>query len=109
MIRRLLTEVNCSNVKSYWQPSFREGHEDWYQSLENLIPVIGGIHAQNYKGEYRERAQVSNGDLDYRKVAEILKKNNISCPIFIEFPAPGDPRETIARDLRFLRQLFACS
>ncbi len=106
MILRLIESVGKNNIKSYWQPSFREDKEDWYRALENLITVLGGIHAQNYSGGYNERKQTFNGDVNYKKIADILKSHKKRCPIFVEFPAPGEPKKTIADDIKFLKETF---
>ena len=106
MILRLINQASRKNVKSYWQPSFRGDREDWYQSLRNLLPVLAGIHAQNYSGEYTTRKQTFNGDVDYTKIASILKEHDIHCPIFVEFPAPGEPAQTIADDINYLKSIF---
>ncbi len=106
MILKLIETSHRTNIKSYWQPSFRKDREDWYQALTNILPILGGIHAQNYSGDYKTRKQTFNGDVDYKKVAAILKRHNIHCPIFVEFPAPGEPKKTIADDINFLKHTF---
>ncbi len=106
MILRLIESADRDNVKSYWQPSFRENREDWYEALERLVPVLGGIHAQNYSGGYKTRKQTFDGDVDYKRIAYILKGYDVHCPIFVEFPAPGEPEKTIKADIDFLKSIF---
>lgn len=102
---RLLGDVNSPNLRAYWQPSFRAGAEDFYDSLERLLPHVVNVHAQNFRGAYQRRTYLSDGDVDYRRVVRMLADSGYDGYIEIEFVGAEEPEEWVRRDYEFLREI----
>jgi len=102
---RLIDDVAASNLKAHWQPSFRADAENLYESLENLIPNLAHVHAQNFRASYGNRTQLADGDVDYRKVVGMLKEAGYDGYIQVEFVGKEKPDEWARRDCNFLKEL----
>ena len=46
-------------------------------------------------------------DLDYRRIAELLKKHRFGGYVSLEFEGKEDPRKAIPQSLQMLREAFA--
>ena len=102
---RLIEDVGEPNLKVCWQPSFREDAEDFYVSLEAMLPHVASVHAQNFRGSHDHRAQISDGDVDYQRVAWMLRQAGFEGYMEVEFVGEDDPEAWTGRDSEFLRQV----
>ena len=106
-ILRLIDEVGSPALKTYYQPSRRDGADDPYEAAELLGPHVVNVHAQNFDAERAGRAPVGKGMVDYRRVAEILKRHGFDGYLEIEFVGEEDKFASLAADAAFLKQLAA--
>ena len=102
---RLLRDVGSPNLGANWQPSFRADAENFYDSLERLLPHVVNVHAQNFRGSYQQRTYLSDGDVDYRRVVRMLADSGYDGYIEIEFVGEEKPEEWLRRDYEFLREI----
>ncbi len=105
MILRLIEQTGGDNLRTYYQPSWRPDADDFYEALEMLLPHLANVHAQNFRGEYKKRAQLADGDVDYARIVRTLKQARYDGPIEVEFVEGPDPVEWARRDLEYLRSL----
>ena len=77
--------------------------EDQYRQLELLAPKTFLVQAKTYYGGGKWYTL----DIDYEKVAEILRKVNYQGYISLEFEGKEDPRTAIPKSLELLRNAFS--
>ena len=102
---RMIEDVGEPNLKTYWQPSFRKGAEDFYECLRRLLPHLANVHAQNYAGNYAHRTLLSEGSVDYGRIVDILNDAGYDGYMELEFVGEDDPIEWARKDYQFLRKL----
>jgi len=102
---RLIDDVGAANLKAHWQPSFRADAEGFYESLENLLPHLAHVHAQNFRGSYENRTQLADGDVDYRRVVGMLGDAGYEGAIEVEFVGGDNPEDWARRDCEFLKKI----
>lgn len=103
---KMIEDVGAPNLKTYWQPSFREDAEDFCGSLTRLLPHLVNVHAQNFAASYKERTLLSEGRVDYRRVVSILGEAGYDGYLELEFVGQeGHPVEWARKDYEFLRKL----
>lgn len=106
MILRLIRRAGIENLKTYYQPSWQPGGDDFYESLTKLLPYVVNVHAQNYLGgDLRHRTALSEGDVDYARVVGMLKESGYAGPIEVEFVEGPDPIAWARGDVAYLRSL----
>jgi sugar phosphate isomerase/epimerase len=103
---RLLNDVGHANLWTYWQPSFRDGAEDFYDSLDRLMPFLVTVHAQNFRGSYKTRTPLAEGDVDYARVARMLKDAEFEGYVEVEFVGDEEPVEWLRKDCEFLKSVM---
>jgi len=92
-------------VKSPWlQVTMDTGNflEDPYAKLEQIAPKAVFVQAKTYYGG----GVWYSLDLDYTKVAAILRKVNYRGYISLEFEGKEDPRTAVPKSLAVLREAF---
>jgi hypothetical protein len=77
--------------------------EDPYDRLEQLAPQTALVQAKTYYGG----GLWYTLDLDYRRIAAILRRHNYHGYISLEFEGRQDPRIGVPRSLALLREAFA--
>ncbi len=107
MILHLIERTGADNLKTYYQPSWRSGAGDFYESLERLLPHVVNIHAQNFRGHHKQRTPLADGDADYERIFRILREGQYDGPIEVEFVEGPDPEGWARRDQEYLRSLIA--
>ena len=104
-IVKLIEDVGSPILKTYYQPSRRERADDPYEAAETVGPYVVNVHAQNW--DATGRALVREGDVDYHRVVQILKRYGFDGCIEIEFVREDDKLAALAADAAFLRELVA--
>lgn len=74
--------------------------EDQYAEMETFLDDLAILHAKVYLGGSR----VDVPDIDYAKVAELLKRINYSGYVSIEFEGKAHPRDGIADGIATVRK-----
>jgi L-ribulose-5-phosphate 3-epimerase len=77
--------------------------EDPYDRLEQLAPQTALVQAKTYYGG----GLWYTLDLDYRRIAAMLRRHNYHGYISLEFEGRQDPRTGVPRSLALLREAFA--
>ena len=77
--------------------------EDPYEQLEAIAPRTAFIQAKTYYGG----GVWYTLDLDYTRIASILRKQNYQGYISLEFEGKEDPRTAVPKSLALLRKAFA--
>lgn len=93
-------------IKSPWlQVTLDTGNflEDPYERLEKLAPRTILVQAKTYYGG----GLWYSLDLDYDRIATMLKKHNYRGYISLEFEGKDDPRTAVPKSLAMLRKAFA--
>ncbi|MCI0639241.1 MAG: sugar phosphate isomerase/epimerase [Gemmataceae bacterium] len=93
-------------VKSPWlQVTLDTGNflENMYEQMESLAPRAVLIQAKTYYGGGRWYTL----DLDYNRIAGILRKHNYRGYISLEFEGRDNPKTGVPRSLTMLRKAFA--
>lgn len=92
-------------VKSPWlQVTLDTGNflEDPYERLEKLAPHTVLLQAKTYYGKGRWYTL----DLDYERIAKIMKKANYKGYVSLEFEGLEDPMTAVPKSLELLRKHF---
>lgn len=76
--------------------------EDPYDKLEQLAPYTTFVHAKTYYGGGIWYAL----DLDYPKIARIIRKHNYKGYISLEFEGMENPQTAIPKSLELLKKAF---
>jgi sugar phosphate isomerase/epimerase len=93
-------------IKSPWlEVTLDTGNflEDPYDKLEQIAPRAILVQAKTYYGGGKWYSL----DLDYPRIARLLKKHNYRGYISLEFEGNEDPRTAIPKSLTMLREAFA--
>lgn len=93
-------------IKSPWlQATLDTGNflEDPYDRLELMAPRAVLVQAKTYYGG----GLWYTLDLDYPRIARMLRKHDYRGYVSLEFEGRDDPREAIPRSLKLLREAFA--
>lgn len=77
--------------------------EDPYPKLEKIAPKTGFVQAKTYQGG----GQWYTLDLDYNRIAAILKKQNYKGYVSLEFEGMADYKTAIPESLAMLRKAFS--
>ncbi|MDX1315413.1 MAG: TIM barrel protein, partial [Eudoraea sp.] len=77
--------------------------EDQYRQFEMLAPRTVLVQAKTYYGGGKWYTL----DIDYMKVAEILKRHNFKGYISLEFEGNEDPQTAVPKGLKLLRETFS--
>ncbi len=77
--------------------------EDPYDKLEMIAPRTAFVQAKTYYGG----GLWYTLDLDYPRIAGILRKHNYKGYISLEFEGKEDPKTAVPKSLAVLRQAFA--
>ncbi len=95
-------------IKSPWlRATLDTGNflEDQYTQYEQLAPYAAFVQAKTYHGGGKWYTL----EIDYPRVAKILKAANYSGYISLEMEGQADPQQAVPRSLADLRQAFAAS
>ena len=79
--------------------------EDPYPKLEMIAPKTVFVQAKTYPGG----GEWYTLDLDYKRVAEILRKVNYHGYISLEMEGKADPEVAVAESIKMLREAFVIS
>ncbi|OWK36758.1 sugar phosphate isomerase/epimerase family protein [Fimbriiglobus ruber] len=93
-------------IKSPWlQVTMDTGNflEDPYDRLEKLAPKTALVQAKTYFGG----GLWYSLDLDYDRIAKMLKKHNYKGYVSLEFEGKEDPKTAVPKSLALLRKAFA--
>ena len=96
----------CKALPSPWlQVTLDTGNflEDPYDKLEKLASRTILVQAKTYFGGGKWYTL----DLDYARIAEILRRNGFQGYISLEFEGKASPAEGVPRSLALLRKHFA--
>ncbi len=104
-IVKLIEDVGCPRLRTYYQPSRREGADDPYESAEIVGPYVVNVHAQNWSSDEAGRSFAEQGEVDYGRVVQILKKHGFDGYLEIEFVNENDKAAALAADASFLNRL----
>lgn len=74
-----------------------------YKEMETLAPYAAMVHAKTYYGG----GIYYDADLDYRRIARILKDAGFQGYVSLEFEGKAHPSEAIPQSLAMLRDAFA--
>jgi len=77
--------------------------EDPYDKLEKIIPHASMVHMKTYYGG----GLWYTLDLDYGRLADMIRRNNYHGYISLEFEGREDPRTGAPKSLAMLKQFFA--
>jgi sugar phosphate isomerase/epimerase len=77
--------------------------EDPYERLEKLAPKTAYVQAKTYYGG----GVWYTLDLDYRRIAAILRKHDYRGYVSLEFEGQEDPQTAVPKSLAVLRKAFA--
>src|SRR5688572_14634168 len=77
--------------------------EDPYPKLEMIVPKTVFVQAKTYQGG----GEWYTLDLDYKRIAGMLRKVNYGGYISLEFEGKADPDTAVPESLRLLRSAFA--
>jgi len=77
--------------------------EDTYQQLERIAPYAVLVHAKTYFGG----GQWYTLELDYNRIAAILRRANYRGYISLEFEGKEDPKTGVPRSLALLRRTLS--
>jgi L-ribulose-5-phosphate 3-epimerase len=97
-----------NTIKSPWlRVTLDTGNflEEPYPKLEQLAPLAALVQAKTYYGG----GLWYTLDLDYDRIASILRKANYRGYISLEFEGKDDPLKGVPRSLALLRKAFAAS
>lgn len=106
-IMELISSVALPNLRTYYQPVFGRGTEDYYEALQKIGPYVVNLHAQNAKrenGKY-QICSIADGEVDYARVVEILQSFDYDGYLEIEFLPEENKFETLQRDRDYLASL----
>ena len=76
--------------------------EDPYAKLEQIAPLATHVHAKTYYGG----GVWYTLDLDYDRIAGMLRKHNYRGRISLEFEGKENPRTAVPKSLAVLRKAF---
>ena len=76
--------------------------EDPYDKLEMLAPQAVLVQAKTYYGD----GLWYTLDLDYSRIAQLVRRHNFRGYVSLEFEGKENPRQGIPRSLKLLRQTF---
>ena len=104
---KLIGDVGCGSLKTYYQPSQREGADDPYEAAELLGPYVVNVHVQNWPKDGQGSGFRRDGEVDYHRVTAILAKHGFDGCLEIEFVDEQDKIAALAADAAFLKELVA--
>jgi sugar phosphate isomerase/epimerase len=107
---RLMREVDRDNFRLNFQVASVEDGVSPEQRLQETLPWIAHVHAQNYErvpapGEALQRAPLASGAVDYRSLLARLKDFGYRGCVAVEFAytEQSGREEALAEDAAFLR------
>ena len=77
--------------------------DDMYRQMERIAPQACLVQAKTYQGGGKWYTL----DIDYSKVAEILRKNRYQGWVSLEFEGRDDPARAVPESLAMLRKAFS--
>lgn len=87
---RFINDVNCDNLRLYWQPNHAKGFEYNVEALTALRPYITNVHVFNWD-EKGQKYPLIEGKAQWEKYFEILNDENSENRIcFLEFMPDGE-------------------
>lgn len=90
---KLIRDVNCSNVYTYWQPSLGISFEERLKALEMVSPWLTNIHA--YQWKELERMPLASGKAEWNKYFELAAKIKGDRYCLLEFVKDDKPEQFI--------------
>ncbi|MFB0523795.1 MAG: sugar phosphate isomerase/epimerase family protein [Candidatus Bathyarchaeia archaeon] len=106
---KLMEDVGSTNLKTYYQPSFRPDANDFYECLERVGKYVVNVHAQNARrlpDGRMEPCSIVDGVVDYSKIVQILRTYSYDGYLEIEFVRGADKISALKRDRDFLADLL---
>jgi len=95
--KKLLEEINCPNMRTYWQPMNGAGVEKNCSGLKIILPYIAGIHVFHWWPDSTTRHLLSIGNDDWLNYLGILKSIDKSVYALLEF-VKDDSVENFRKD-----------
>jgi sugar phosphate isomerase/epimerase len=102
-VLRILREVDSPWLKVVLDTGNFNFRPDPYAELAELAPHAVLVHAKTYVGG----GMYYTADLDYRRVARILRENGFRGYVSIEFEGKAHPDVGVPESVRMLREAFA--
>lgn len=99
----LVTEVNHTNIRSYWQPPVDQSHNERLLGLKEIKPWLNHLHVFCWKGH--ERYPLSEGReewMKYFKEADAATEDRYALLEFVKDDAP----EQFLEDAKTLRAML---
>lgn len=81
---KLLNDVDCDNLKVNLQIPLGYGREDIFESARLLGEHVIHLHAHNWIGNWPNLTYLGEGDYDFKKFVDILRKKGFDGYISIE-------------------------
>jgi 3-dehydroshikimate dehydratase len=103
--RRLLREVDRTNMMSYWQPSSTRSFEQCLNDLENILPYLLNVHAFYWKGG--KRLPFEDGFGKWEKYIDLVRSAPGEHYVMLEFVKDDEPGQ-FKKDVLVLKKLVNC-
>jgi sugar phosphate isomerase/epimerase len=98
---RIVKSINSEWLRALLDcGNFLDESEDMYDSINKIAPFAALVHAKTYFGG----GEWYSLDIDYSKVAEILKTVNFRGYISIEFEGKESAETGVEKSVRLLRE-----
>lgn len=105
---QLIQAVGQPNLKTYYQPCFRDDADDFYECARQVGPYIANVHAQNVRrldDGRTESCAIAEGIVDYEKIVAILRGYGYDGYLEVEFVYGEDKLAALKKDRDFLTNL----
>ncbi|MCL5408891.1 MAG: sugar phosphate isomerase/epimerase [Candidatus Omnitrophica bacterium] len=103
--QRLLEEVSCDNIKSYWQPPVGNTFKYAMEGLEKILPWLTNVHIF-YWDKTGKRKTMSEGKNIIKRYLEKIKITGKNHFILIEF-VKNDSEDIFLEDAKTLKEILS--
>lgn len=87
---KFINDVNCDNLKLYWQPNHSKSFEYNLEALKALLPYITNVHVFNWN-QCGEKFPLNEGKCEWCEYIKVLNDENARDRImFLEFMPDGE-------------------
>jgi sugar phosphate isomerase/epimerase len=99
---KLLGDVGCENVRTYWQPMHGAGADKNCIGIDMIMPAISGVHVFHWWPDHLVRHLLCEGQSDWQRYIQKFKDSDSNCYLFIEF-VKDDDTENFLKDAETLK------
>ncbi len=92
---KLLEEVNCENVKTYWQTIPELSDEENLKDLNLVFPWLKNVHVFQWLPEDYERCSLSDGTVTWQKYFKKIKTMENDVYAILEFVKNDSPNQLL--------------